>query len=412
MKLIKRTYIYTSVWVVPFVILGTLFSFFMIEYIAYEETEEFLTYEMERLVEYHQEHNDLPGFSNVAAILEDVGYEAPFFKDTLLLETGDNEMVPYRELWFSIEHNGRDFTIILRHLLPGRDDILEGTLLIVSGLMLLIALFLFLTVNLVTGKIWSPFYSTLGKLTRFKISDPVPAFEASKIDEFNSLNTTLQNLLTKISDDYRYNKEFNENASHELQTHLAEIKASAARLITRQDEQEENSGEAGKIYSAATRLSQLQKSLLLLSRISNREFSNNVHVKLDQVVNSSLETYSEAMGLRGIRLTSAVISCGVHMDAGLAGILVNNVVKNAVKHNLDNGYIRLQLIPTRLQVTNSGQPFDGEPSSLLQRFSKGAGGNAGIGLAVVKEICDLYRFTLDYTITDNTHTVTIDFGAV
>src|SRR5690606_28668308 len=129
MKLINRMYVYTAVWLIPFVIIGSLFSVYMIEHISYEETEEFLTYEMERLVEYHRLHNDLPNFNNVAELIEDVGYDKPFFKDTLLLETGDNEMVPFRELWFSINHNGRNFTIVLRHLLPGRDDIIEGTLL-------------------------------------------------------------------------------------------------------------------------------------------------------------------------------------------------------------------------------------------------------------------------------------------
>src|SRR5690554_3813028 len=118
MKLINRMYFYTAIWLIPFVVIGSLFSFFMIEYIAYEETDEFLQYEMGRLVEYHGRHNDFPDFTNVAALLEDISYKEPFYKDTLLLETGDNEMVPFRELWFSIDHNGRDFTIILRHLLP------------------------------------------------------------------------------------------------------------------------------------------------------------------------------------------------------------------------------------------------------------------------------------------------------
>ena len=149
------------------IIIGSFFAFYMIEYISYEETDEFLTYEMERLIEYHKENNDLPDFNNVDDIIEDVIYSEPFFKDTLLLESGDNEMVPHRELRFTINHNGRNFTIVLRHLLLGRDDIAQGTLLIIAGLVALFALFLILTLNLVTGKIWNPFYKTLDKIIRF-----------------------------------------------------------------------------------------------------------------------------------------------------------------------------------------------------------------------------------------------------
>lgn len=410
MKLIKSTYLYTSIWLVPFIIIGSFFSYYTIKYIAYEETDEFLTYEMERIVDFHQQNKDLPDFTNVADILEDVKLNSPVFKDTLMLETGDNEMVPYRELWFSIDHENRDFTLVLRQLLPGRDDILEGTLLIITGLMLLIALFLFLTVNLVTGRIWTPFYNTLNVLNRFRLSDPVPQFKNSNIDEFNSLNSTLQVLLKKVAGDYRHNKEFNENASHELQTHLSIIKAAAARLMDREDLQEPDLNEVGKIYSATTKLSQVQKSLLLLSKINNREFSNNEDVDLATVVETTLANYDEAIELRGITLTREISECRLYMDAGLAEAMANNVIKNAVKHNTDNGYIKIYLSGRELKVTNSGLPFNGEASSLLQRFSKGEGGNAGIGLAIVKEICDLYEYQISYRITGTTHQITISFN--
>ena len=389
------------------IIIGSLFAFYMIEYISYEETDEFLMYEMERLIEYHKENNDLPDFNNVDDIIEDIIYSEPFFKDTLLLEPGDNEMVPYRELRFTINHNGRNFTIVLRHLLLGRDDIAQGTLLIIAGLVALFALFLILTVNLVTGKIWNPFYKTLDKITRYKISEPVPVFEKTDIDEFNTLNSTLQNLLKKISDDYRHNKEFNENASHELQTHLAIIKANAGKLLDKQQEEAQNLDELNKIYSAATKLSQAQKSLLLLSKINNLEFSNNVSLNLAEVLLSSLETFSEAINIREIKVSREIETCTIFMDAGLAGILINNLIKNAVKHNLQQGYITIKLTTEMLEIENSGPEFKGNPNSLLQRFSKGENGNIGIGLAIVKQICELYHFTLSYKISESNHKISV-----
>lgn len=389
------------------IVIGSFFAFFMIKCISYEETDEFLTYEMERLIEYHKANNDLPDFNNVDDIIEDVKYDEPFFKDTLLLESGDNEMVPHRELRFSINHNGRDFTIVLRHLLLGRDDIAQGTLLIITGLVTLFALFLILTVNMVTGKIWNPFYKTLDKITRFKISESVPVFEKTSIDEFNTLNSTLQNLLKKISDDYRHNKEFNENASHELQTHLAIIKANAGKLLDKQQEDAQNIDELNKIYSAATKLSQAQKSLLLLSKINNMEFSNNVSLNLAEVLLSSLETFTEAINIREIKISREIKPCTVFMDTGLAEIFINNLIKNAVKHNIQQGYITVKLTAEMLEIENSGPEFKENPDSLLQRFSKGENGNIGIGLAIVKQICELYHFTLTYAISEKNHKIIV-----
>jgi signal transduction histidine kinase len=394
---------------IPIILFGSLFSFFIIEYVAYDEVDEFLTYEMDRLVAYHKQYNDLPDFHYLAKIIEDVKYEQPVFKDTLLLEPGDNEMVPYRQLWFSLNHNGRDFTLVLQHLMLGRDDIAQGALFIISGLVLLIVVFAFLSVNRVTGKIWSPFYATLNKITQFKISGPVPEFETSKIDEFNTLNSTLNSLLKKVSADYRQNKEFNENASHELQTHLAVIKANAGELLGSGQNNVEQLEKVRKIYSAATRLSQVQKSLLLLSKINNREFSKNINLNLQVPLEKVLELFAETIEIRQIKLTLQTEPFHVYMDAGLAEVLVNNLIKNAVKHNVQNGFITIQLKAESLMIENSGQSFNGNPEVLFQRFSKGENGNSGIGLAIVKEICDLYHFKIEYKIHESVHKIIIYF---
>jgi nitrogen-specific signal transduction histidine kinase len=60
-------------------------------------------------------------------------------------------------------------------------------------------------------------------------------------------------------------------------------------------------------------------------------------------------------------------------------------------------------------IENSGQSFNGNPEVLFQRFSKGENGNSGIGLAIVKEICDLYHFKIEYKIHESVHKITIYF---
>jgi signal transduction histidine kinase len=407
MKLIKRTYIGTLLLSIPIIAVGSIFCFYIIRYINYEETDEYLTYEMERITEYYNEHTVLSEFNKIYEIQYNVRYEEPVFKDTLLLETGDNEYIPFRQLYFSINHKGEYHTIVLSHLLMGKDDIFEGTLLIIIGLVFFTFLFQILMIQLVNKKLWKPFYSTLSKLQTFRIDKTAPAFPGTDIDEFSALNKHLQSLLEKVTRDYRNNKEFNENASHELQTHLAVIRAKTEQLINKIDECPK---ELHEIYNASNKLSRIQKSLLLLSKISNSEFIDNRDVNIKEVVENTLFTYQEAFEIRNIRVETRLKSFIINIDKGLAEILINNLVKNATKHNINAGYIKIDLNENSLTIQNSGQAFSGNPNDLFQRFNKGENGNTGIGLAIVKQICDIYHFGISYNITGKVnHTITIIF---
>jgi signal transduction histidine kinase len=365
---------------------------------------------MERIVNYHKKFNDLPEYHKAADFTPDMNYKKPFFKDTLLLEPGDNEMVPYRELHFSIRHKGEDVGIVIRHLLLGRDDVAQGTLFIVVGVMLLVSVCVILIINHLSKKIWRPFYRTLENLINFKFDNPLPEFQRTTIDEFEALNSTLHTLFKRISDDYRRNKEFNENASHELQTHLAIIRANTEKILNAESDTTGDLEEIKKIHIASTRLSQAQKSLLLLSRISNREYSNDVNVDFQKMVDQSLDTFLEACHIRELRIDKQLHPVTLFMDAGLAEILVNNLIKNAVKYNVQNGYIAVTLDATSLVVKNSGAPSMGDPNALLERFAKGENGNLGIGLAIAKQICELYGFSITYAVSNRTdHTLSVCF---
>ena len=409
MRLIKRTYLQGLIWVIPVLLIGSIFSFHVIRYIILEETDEHLTHEMERLVAFHARYNDLPEFHKVADVVEGIRLEAAVFKDTLILEPRDNEMMPHRELHFSIIHNGKDFTIVLRHLLPGNDDILEGTLIMMAGLVLLILLVLVLMVNIVSEKLWAPFYRTLNILTRYRINEPVPPFPSSKIDEFNSLITTIEVLLKKLAYDFQRNKEFNENASHELQTHLTIIRLNTERLLTASQTENFNPEHLQQIINATAKLTTAQKSLLLLSRIGNLEFNNNTNINIAEVINQSLPLFQEAIAIRNISVNQSMDTCVQHMDPGLADILVNNLLKNAVKHNVQDGHISIHLDHCSLVMANSGVPFLGNPKTLFERFTIGTSGNLGLGLAIVKQICEIYNFTISYIVDGKVHKIQLSF---
>lgn len=410
MKLLHKSYLQASVLLIPALLIGALFSFLIIRYIVYEETDEFLTYEMQRIQRYHDKYNDLPEDHKAVKIVEDTPPHESYFRDTLILEPADNERVPHRELRFGLQHNNRHFTVVLRNLLPGSDDLIEGTLLIMAGMMALLIIIFSMMVGWISKKTWQAFYGTLAQLTNYQLGQHLPTFPSTTIDEFNTLQQSLTALLLKSDNDYRRTKEFNENASHEFQTHLSVIRAETEALMNHSQLNRNDAAHLSTIHRSTLTLSRVQNALLLLSKIGNREYNRPVLTNLQTTLQRILELYHESIELRDLRLTVDDEPTEVRIDPGLADILLSNLVKNAIRHNTSNGFIHIELKENRFRIINSGTSLNTSTNELMERFSKGENGNMGIGLAIVKQICELNRFQLNYTVEkENHHCLTVAF---
>ena len=149
---------------------------------------------------------------------------------------------------------------------------------------------------------------------------------------------------------------------------------------------------------------------MLLSKIGNLEYNKTANINFKEIAEQALEKYNEAFQLREIKVMANINDCRLWMDAGLAEIMANNLLKNALKHNVDKGHLDIKLTAREFIVANSGTSFQGNPEQLFQRFNKGEGGNYGIGLSIVKQICDLHNFALSYKIEENsTHILKVSF---
>lgn len=409
MKLIRHTINQIGLMLIPITIVGGFFIYYAIKFISYEETDEYLMFEMERIVKQHALANDLPEWHEVDEIIHNYEHIEPFFKDTLIVEGSDEEPISYRELYFPLDKNGETYGIVIRHLVLGRGDIARGSMYIIFGLMIIISVTVLIMVNLITDRIWQPFFDTLRHIRSYNVKDTVPPFTITGIEEFSALNSTLSQMLKKMSGDYKRTKEFNENAAHELQTHLAVIKTSNEELLNTLPEGSKSLEIARKAYVSATKLAHIQKSLLLLSKIGNKEYYNNVDVSLDVILRQSMEDFREVIELLPLKVTENIQHKVVSMDSGLAVILTTNLIKNAVKHNVENGHIVIELTSQYLLISNSGKFVNTNPNVLMERFEKGQSGNMGLGLAIVKQICDLYDFPIEYSIDGDLHQINIKF---
>jgi signal transduction histidine kinase len=214
----------------------------------------------------------------------------------------------------------------------------------------------------------------------------------------------------KILQDYMNLKEFNENAAHELQTPLAVIKSKLDLLIQNEKMDESQMNLINSIYEATTRMSRLNQGLLLISRIQNNQFNVSEEVNIETIVDSTLVHFGEMIDLQFIRVTKQYIDpMVVHMNRTLAEILVNNLLSNAIRHNIQNGSIHITMNAKIFTIANTGPSLNVDPRQLFERFRKSDErlGSVGLGLSIVQKICTLYQLTASYNYSEGLHTLVI-----
>jgi signal transduction histidine kinase len=294
-----------------------------------------------------------------------------------------------------------------RHLLI-KVGIAEGVIFIV----LLIAIII---VNrFESRRLWAPFYSTMNAVRGYDIrqNKPLPLDNTTGIEEFDRLNKTLRDLIDHVDQAYRNQKQFTENASHELQTPLAIIRSKVELLIEGPGLNEDSAQLLQEITEANERLSQMNKNLLLLTRIDNGQYPEVTQIALSPLVERLTPFFKEYYENEVATTTTLQPDLHITANPALIEILVNNLLRNAYIHNLPGGRVDIQLFEKDLVIKNTGPLLEGDPERLFDRFRKGRVDNrtTGLGLALVRQIAQLYHYDVHYTYQDGIHQLRVTFS--
>jgi signal transduction histidine kinase len=258
-----------------------------------------------------------------------------------------------------------------------------------------------------------PFNITLEQIRNFSISQKNPIqLPATGTIEFKRLNKYVSDMTDKIRRDYKSLKEFSENASHEMQTPISIAKAKIELLLSNESLPEKDIELLTQVDISLQKLSSLVGSLGLLTKIENSEFSEVQQINLSKQLEENISYFSELITLKGLEL-QVEIESDVHisMDPNLLDILLSNLLKNAVRHNIGNGYIRVTLQKKVLTIENSGPALELPAYQMFERFKKGNQSNEslGLGLSLVKKIADLSNLAVEYRSANTTHSFTVKF---
>lgn len=266
----------------------------------------------------------------------------------------------------------------------------------------------------VSRKLWMPFYHTMNAIRGYDIrqNKPIALDATTGTEEFDRLNRTLLEMIDNVDQAYRNQKQFTENASHELQTPLAIIRSKVELLIEGPGLNEDNAQLLQEITEANERLSQMNKNLLLLTRIENGQYPEMGRVDVSGYLTRIVDFFEDYYAGEGVR-TKRDIEAGVLLVANgaLIEILLNNLLRNAYIHNVENGWVDIRLSATEFVVENSGPVLEGDPERLFDRFRKGRADSRtmGLGLALVRQITQLYRYDIRYTYQGGIHRLVVSF---
>lgn len=263
-----------------------------------------------------------------------------------------------------------------------------------------------------SSSIWKPFRDTLDQLKIFNLnSQNTIEFPVSDTSEFEELNQSLYKLIERNISTYKTQKEFTENASHELQTPLAIIKNKLDILLQDQDLTEKQYRIAEDINKALTRSSRINKNLLLLAKIDNNQFDHSETIFFDQLLHQSIEILEEHFEQKNISATESISNdVQVNGNSILTEILINNLIINAIRHTSPGGSVSIELNQSYFEVSNSGtEKLNTE--TLFKRFSKFSADNngSGLGLSIIQEIGRLHQWMISYRFEKGLHIFTVKF---
>ena len=279
---------------------------------------------------------------------------------------------------------------------------------------LLIGLFALLLVTILLINVWvfhwsmKPFYQLLEWLEKSRLGKNNEKLDIrTHITEFRKLNDAVSRYAAHSEEMFEQQKQFIGNASHEIQTPLAICQNRLEMLLEDETLGEQQMEEILKTYRTLEHVSKLNKSLLLLSKIDNSQFSDEKDICFNEVLYRYWDDYREVYAYQGIE--TVVEDKGdfrLVMNETLAVVLMTNLLKNAFVHNIYKGKILVRIASSSICIGNTGTDVALDEKRIFERFYQGSKkkeGSTGLGLAIVDAICRQSSLQVRYRLEENMH---------
>ncbi|MCW3121218.1 MAG: Signal transduction histidine kinase [Flavipsychrobacter sp.] len=390
-------------------VLSAFTYYSIINWVLIHELDESLDQYRIKIAEFVSKKHELPTIESVDDL--QVQYKAvtvPTNKNyelVVLYNTSEQKNEKFRRLLYSQQVGGQYYEVSIAKPLEGvhlMAKLIAGTTLILFLVTIVISL---LVNHLLLRRLWTPFFRIIDSIRKYKLDSREPVYPDTDIDEFIMMRNALKEMIANTERDYRTLKEFTENASHELQTPLAIIRSKLDLVIQEEGLSEKQVSALQSAYANIKRLTTMNQSLLLLAKIENRQYSTNESIDVAKKVNEKLDDFKEFWQDKNIKLTANLDDSSIVANSDMIDLLLANLLSNAGRHTPAGGTIDIGSGPGELQIRNTAQDKALDKLRLFTRFYKEKTSNTynGLGLSIVKHICDQAGITIEYNFERNEH---------
>uniref|UniRef100_UPI002637E504 sensor histidine kinase n=1 Tax=Sulfurimonas sp. TaxID=2022749 RepID=UPI002637E504 len=182
---------------------------------------------------------------------------------------------------------------------------------------------------------------------------------------------------------------FIQDVSHELNTPITALKMSASRAIKKEVYDKKI---LTNISISTKQLESIYKSLTFLNFKQKTQESEQVNLK--EILQQNIRYYEELTNAKHIEIQSSLEDVTFNIIPARAELLFSNLISNAIKYSMPNTTISITLTPEYFSIKDEGVGISKEKLNaifeLYKRESDIAGG-FGVGLNIVKQICDAYN---------------------
>lgn len=226
-------------------------------------------------------------------------------------------------------------------------------------------------------------------------SHPERLSEDFSRDEVGELAHTFEQTLNRLADFIDRERAFTADVSHELRTPLAVIRGAAEVMLTEPSLPDSSRLRLERIERAAADMADLSTALLAMAR--EKESAQQGLVDLSDLLHASVDEHRHLLGERPVRVIMEMQSRPMlQADPRLLAIVVANLIRNSFTYT-ERGHVRIHLDDSSLVIEDTGLGIPHEAlQKVFQRLYKGPQSKgAGIGLSLVKKICDRYGWKIE-----------------
>ncbi|MBQ2436405.1 MAG: HAMP domain-containing histidine kinase [Bacteroidaceae bacterium] len=342
------------------------------------------------------------------AVGEKVEYE---FKNIHIASRHEEE--PARVMHTIFEHNdGTWWKLTVITPVYERNEVIS-TILVATFILILVMMLVIIGVFAwVFVRHTRPLYKVLHYLDSYAIGKPQPLNNETNVTEFQRLNDSVTDCIQRIEEVYERERRFIGDASHELQTPLAVCRNRIELMMNDDTLTEHQMVELAKMEQTISELIRLNKTLLFLSKIENNQYIEQTEVDINSKIRHHMEMLAEVYETKDITIhLYDKEQWTLYANDELMASLVSNLLRNAYIHSLPHGTIDIYIKEGALSIANTSNSDALDASRLFDRFYCGNPGKQhsnGLGLSIVKAICETSNLKVGYAFEQGKHIFTIN----